>query len=117
MSIPGLVAHPNFSIEVLLVKEEEIRRKDGNGSWRRKGWSVIDHRLLEIVDQRLFKSPSDFIDFIPQELTEPFTTSEFAEVVHCSRQLARKIMYCMRKMGSLKVVGKRGNAFLYQRNV
>lgn len=117
VSIPRLISHSNFSIEVLLIKEEEIRRKDGNGSWRRRGWSIIDHRLLDIVDQRIFKNPSDFLGFIPQTLTEPFTTAEFSEVACCSRRLASKAMYCMKKMGSLKVVGKRRNAFLYSRIV
>ena len=115
ISIPRLIAHSNFSIEVILVKEEEIRRKDGKGSWRRRGWSIIDHRLREIVSRRIFKSPSDFRDFIPKTLSEPFTTSEFARASDCTRSLAQKAMYCMRKMGALNVVGKRRNAFLHAR--
>jgi hypothetical protein len=115
VSIPRLVAHSNFSLEAVLTKEEEIRIKDGKGSWRRKGWSIVDHRLLEIVAHRLFENPSDFSYFIPRTLSEPFTTSGFAEAAGCSQRLAQKATYCMRKMGSLKVVGKRGNAFLHVR--
>jgi hypothetical protein len=115
VSIPRLLRHSNFSLEAILVKEEEIRRKDDMGSWRRKGWSIVDHRLLEIVGHRLFQNPSDFNEFIPKKLTEPFTTSEFAEAAGCSQRLAQKATYCMRKMGTLKVIGKRGNAFLHVR--
>jgi hypothetical protein len=115
VSMPRLVAHSNFSLEVILVKEEEVRRKDGKGSWRRRGWSIIDHRLLKIVSKRVFKNPSDFVYFIPQALIEPFTTSDFAESVGCSRRIAQKAMYCMRKMGYLSVVGKKGKAFLHAR--
>ena len=117
VSIPRLIIHSNFSIEVVLVKEDEIRRKDGKGSWRRRGWSIIDHRLREVVSKRIFKSPSDFSDFIPKSLSEPFTTSEFARATDCTRNLAQKVMYCMRKMGALNVVGKRRNAFLHVRVV
>ena len=40
VSIPGLVANPQFSLEVLLVEVEETRCHDGRGSWRRRGWSI-----------------------------------------------------------------------------
>ena len=113
ISIPRLVCHSNFSIEVILVKEDEIRRKDGKGSWRRRGWSIVDHRLRELVSQRLFNNPSDFDYFIPKTLDEPFTTAEFAKAHGCSRRLAQKATYCLRKMGSLRVVGKKRNAFLH----
>jgi hypothetical protein len=48
--IPHLINHPNLTLEVLLIREEEIRHADGKGSWRRRGVSIIDHRLLEIID-------------------------------------------------------------------
>ena len=31
------ITHPNMIIELLMIQEEELRIKDGNGSWRRKG--------------------------------------------------------------------------------
>jgi hypothetical protein len=37
VSIPHLVSHPRFSLEVLLVEVEETRWQDGRGSWRRRG--------------------------------------------------------------------------------
>src|SRR3954469_9225167 len=37
VSFPHLLLHPRFSVEVVLVKEEEMRCEDGKGSWRRKG--------------------------------------------------------------------------------
>ena len=42
VSIPHLVAHPRFALEVLLVAVEETRQQDGRGSWRRRGWSIHD---------------------------------------------------------------------------
>ena len=35
-SFPSLLSHPNLSVEVLLVQEEEVRRPDP-GAWRKKG--------------------------------------------------------------------------------
>ena len=58
---PNYVTHQNFSIEIILIKEEEIRRKDGKGSWKRRGWSILDRKLLEVIDRRMYTNPSDFL--------------------------------------------------------
>ena len=63
--IPGLITHPNFSLETLLVQEEEVRCEDGTGSWRRNGLRIADHRLLDVLGQRTFRNPSDFLTLIP----------------------------------------------------
>ena len=111
--IPNFIAHSNFSIEVLLIEEEEIRRQDGKGSWRRRGWSIIDRKLIEVVDRRLYENPSDFLHFIPSSLEKPFRTSDLVDSLGISRRLGQRLTYCMRKMNALKTVGKKGNAILY----
>ena len=37
VSFPQLLANPNFSLEVLLIREEELRRYEGRRMWRRRG--------------------------------------------------------------------------------
>ena len=113
VSIPSLIKEENFSLEVLLIQEEEVRRDDGQGSWRRKGWSVADHRLLGVVSRHVFKRPSDFLTLIPPDLSGPFSTRELAEVIEQPRWLAQKMAYCLRHMGAIEVVGKKGNSLLY----
>jgi hypothetical protein len=110
---PNFIAHDNFSIEVILIKEEEIRRKDGKGSWRRRGWSIVDRRLIEVIDRRVYKKPSDFLRFIPHNLAKPFTNSDLIESMVIPRRIAQRMTYCLRKMNAIKRVGKKGNAILY----
>ncbi|MHA2027122.1 MAG: hypothetical protein ACW98U_14570 [Candidatus Thorarchaeota archaeon] len=110
---PNYLAHHNFSLEVILIQEEEIRRKDGKGSWKRRGWSIVDRRLVEVVDKRLYKNPSDFLQFIPDTLDRPFSNSDLMEALGISRRIAQRMTYCLRKMDAIKTVGKRGNAILY----
>lgn len=112
--IPHLVAHPNFSIEVLLTREEEIRRDDGRGSWRRKGWSIVDRRLLEVVDRVSLDTPEDFRIFLPPGIAEPFTNRELSASLHLSRSLVGKMVYSLRQMGIVEVAGQRGRSFLFQ---
>ncbi|MHA2396046.1 MAG: hypothetical protein ACXAC0_05030 [Candidatus Thorarchaeota archaeon] len=111
--IPNLMAHSNFSIEVLLIEEEEIRRQDGKGSWRRRGWSIVDRKLVEVIDRRLYEEPSDFLHFIPDSLERPFRNSDLVEALGISRRIGQRLTYCLRKMNALKTVGKKGNALLH----
>lgn len=107
----------NFSIEVLITLEEEIRRDDGLGSWRRRGWSIADRRLLEVVNRHIFEKPSDFLTLIPPTLPDPFSTKELAECTNQPRWLTQKMAYCLRKMGVVKAVGKNGNSVLYTKHI
>ena len=113
VSIPRLIKNANFSLEILLIREEEIRRNDGRGSWRRKGWSIADRRFLEVVSRHIFKTPSDFLTLISANLPEPFSTQKLAEGINQPRWLAQKMAYCLRKMGAIEAVGKKGNSILY----
>ena len=113
VSLPRIIEKKNFSLEVLVTREEEIRRDDGQGSWRRKGWSIFDHHLIEVLHRHLFKDPADFLKLIPQNLQEPFSTRDLADSTEQPHWLAQKMAYCLRNMGLVHVVGKNGNALLY----
>jgi hypothetical protein len=113
VSLPSLIEERNFSLEVLLTREEEIRRDDGQGSWRRKGWSIFDHRLIEVVSRHIFRKPADFLKLVPRDLSEPFTTRDLANSIAQPHWLGQKMAYCLRKMRLIHVVGKDGNAMLY----
>jgi hypothetical protein len=115
VSFPGLLSRPNFSLEVLLIEEEEIRKYDGRKGWRRKGWITAERRLLNVIERRVFEDPMDMAAFVPVELKEPFTTLDLARATGKPRRLAQKMAYCLREMGVITAVGKKRNAILYVR--
>ena len=112
----GLLVNPNFSIELLLIQEEEVRRYDGTHGWRRRGWVTHERRLLRVVDRLTLETPADMCAFIPSALAEPFTTADIARAITRPRRLAQKMVYCLRLMGCITPVGKRSNAVLYARS-
>jgi len=114
VSLPHLVRCPAFSLEVVLVQEEEVRRKDGRGSWRRRGWSIHDRRLLAVDEQFPLSFPSSYLATVPSGLPVPFTSRDLGRALDVPLRLAGQMAYCLRKMGVLHVVGKRGNAYLYE---
>src|SRR5919106_2448020 len=53
VSIPQLLSNPNFSLEVLMIREEEVRRYDvKRKKWRRRGWVIEGRRLVDVLDRR-----------------------------------------------------------------
>jgi len=113
VSIPTLLNHWNLELEVVETFEEQILQNDGKGSWRRKGWSNVDRRLIEVSERHLFKKPQDFLRLIPPDLESPFTNSDLAKALGVSKQIAQKMTYCLRKMDVLATRGKKGNARLH----
>ncbi len=115
VSLPHLLTHPNFSLDVLLIQEEEVRRRAGKLTRRRKGWAIQERRLLQVVGHRLFETPRDMVALLPIGLTEPFTTTDLAQAAGRPLWLAQKMAYCLREMGAITAVGKRGRGILYAR--
>jgi hypothetical protein len=111
--IPDLTRHPNFSLEVLLTQEEVIRVNDGRGSWRRKGWSEHDRKLLDVTGRVCLTEMQDYRALIPADLPQPFTNKELAGSLGCPNRLAQRMTYCLRRMDILEVTGVRSRAYLY----
>ncbi len=113
--IPGLLTHPNFSLELVLIEEEEARRYDGVRGWRRGGWVTQERRLLRVLERRILNEPSDLSTFLPNALAEPFSVTDLAAALACPRRLAGRMVYCLRSIGCVAPLGKRANAILYAR--
>ncbi|MGD8506344.1 MAG: hypothetical protein PVF15_06735 [Candidatus Bathyarchaeota archaeon] len=117
VSIPNLINHENFSLEVLMIDEEEIRCNDGKGSWRRKGVSIKDSVLINVNSKLLFKEKEDFLMFLPDNLKRTFTSQGLADLTGVSIHLARKMAYCLTKMGLIANVGKNGRKLTFQKTL
>lgn len=110
---PALIRHPRFTLEVLLTREEEVRCDDGRGSWRRGGWSIVDRRLIAVDERVRLDSAGALRALLPAGLSQPFTTRDLSEGLGIPRRLAQQMAYCLRAMGAIAAVGKRGRALLY----
>ena len=113
--IPRLITEQNFSIQVVMVREEEIQADDGRGSWRRLGRSILDRRLIEVIETVTFNTPTDFGRLLPADLPETFSASDLRAAIGGPLTLARKMVYCLSRMGVIDPAGKRGRAYLYRK--
>ncbi len=115
VSIPRLLLHPHFSLELLMIRDEQVWVDDQQGSWRRKKWSIHDTRLLDIMHTVTLTTAADYAALLPLTLPSAFDTHELAKAIRQPRATAQKMAYCLREMGILAIEGKRRSALLYQR--
>ena len=115
MRIPDLVMHPNFSLDLISVSIEEIRAADGKGSWRRKGVSITDRKLLSAGEVLTFTSPHHYLSFLPSSLSAEFTNRDISQNSSLTLSQAAKLSYFLRKISVIKTVGKEGRSLLFTR--
>ena len=114
VSFPNLLADPHLEIDVILTNEEEYRRYTPNRSWRRKGWTIEERRLIDVVDTLLISNTDDLAALLPAGLSDPFTTADLATELGRPRRSAQQMAYCLRIADVIVAVGKRGNAVEYR---
>ncbi len=69
---------------------------------------------MNVNSKTLFKNEKDFLRFLPNHLIDPFTNKEFAKLSGVSINLARRITYCLRKMGAITPTGKKGKELIFK---
>jgi hypothetical protein len=115
VAIPSMVGEENFSLEVLFINEEEVRCDDGKGSWRRRGVSIVERRLLKVNDRILFQKKFDYLSLLPDGLNASFTNRELAKLAKISLRSARQITYCLRKSEVIRIVERNGRQLVFQK--
>ena len=112
---PTMLRRKKFALEVALTKVCEYRQDDGEGSWRRKGVSIVGRELLEIESTQRFDVPTDLLSLLPEHLPDPFTVADLVRLGKMRKRVAGRMAYVMRQLRIIAQVGKQGNAYLYRR--
>lgn len=112
--IPDLFSKDSFSLEVLIIEMEEVWCNDGRGSWRRKGASIEDRKLIRVLERKIFEQKADFLEFLPEDLPDPFSNRNLASSLGIPIYQSRKMTYTLRKIGTISNVGKNGNQILFR---
>jgi hypothetical protein len=114
VSIPALLCHPQFELELLLTHQDELRVHRHGRAFRRGGWVVVGRRLVSVEDRVRVTCPDDAARLLPRNLPAAFDTAQLADAAAIDRRLAQQMTYCLRAMGVLHTAGKRGNAIVYR---
>lgn len=116
VSFPELLCSERFSLEIAMIREQEVRVFTGEKPWRKNGWVTVERHLLEILKTHTYQNPSDLSTLLQPGLPERFTTGDIARESNIPRWLAQKMAYCLRNMGVIEKIGKKGRSHLYARS-
>lgn len=105
---------PNLSLELLLIDMDEYRLLDGWSRDRKRGSHRYERIPLYLEDRMLLTCPEDYMQLVPPDLPEPFTSAQFAAAAGFRRDGFSTVLLLLYEMGVLDRVGKKGNAWLYQ---
>jgi hypothetical protein len=110
VAFPELVAHPNFRLELVLVREEEIRGPIPAGARYRypRQWWRLDRRLIEVVVTVRIDTPRDLLDLLPASIPDSFTSADIASASGRPKHLAMRATYCLDRAGATRCTGQRG---------
>ena len=116
VAFPELVAHPNFRIELVMIREEELRGPVPDGARYRypREWWRLDRRLLEVIETIRVDTPADLLGLLPADLPETFTSADIAAASRRTRHLAMRTAYCLQRAGATRCIGRRGRAQVYE---
>jgi len=116
VAFPELIADVNFSLELALIDEEEIRGPVPEGKRYRypRTWVRLDRRLVEVVGTMRVDSPADLARLLPDGLPETFTSADIATASRRSKRLAMRTAYCLQRAGAAECTGRMGRLQTYR---
>ncbi len=112
--IKMFLKNPNLRFKLVLLDMEEYRLLNGWSRDKKKGSSRYDRIPTQLVEEVEIRCLQDYMQFVPYELPEQFTSGEFAKAAHIPVRLSRIVLNILNYVGVVEHVGKRGKSYLYQ---
>ena len=97
----------NLRIRLVLMDVEEYKLLNGWSKDKKKGATRYDRIPTELVEEVEINCPADYMQFVPCELEDEFTSGEFAKAAHISVSLAQNVLNILYHVGTVTRVGKK----------
>lgn len=117
--IKNYLQNENLKVKLVLMDMQEYKllqtqKKTKRG--QRKVGTKEDRIPMGIREIITIEQPEDYMQFVPYELGETFTSQDFAKAGHISADTARMALNILHYMGTVRRIGKQGRAYLYEVN-
>lgn len=112
--IKMFLTNPNFRLRLALLDVEEYKLLNGWSRDRKRGASSYDRIPTDFVQELTVERTEDFMQFVPPELKENFTSREFAKAARISLSLAQTALNILYHVGIVERTGKKGRLYLYK---
>lgn len=114
--IRPFLKNPNLKFRFALIDMEEYRLLNGWSKDKKKGSERYDRIPTEFAEEVCIDCVRDYIQLIPYELSEAFTTKEFAKAAKIPVRLAGVVLLIFTDLELVTRIGKKGNAYIYKVN-
>lgn len=105
---------PNLRFKLVMMDMEEYRLLNGWSHDRKKGSSRYDRIPTELIEEISITCSQDYMQFVPYDLEEPFTTKDFAKAAHIPIALSQTVLNILYYVGVVERIGKEGKLYLYK---
>lgn len=106
--------HPNLKLKFVLIDMEEYKLLNGWGKQKKNNASKFDRIPLRIHKEILIERKEDYMQFIPYDLEENFTSKSFGKAAHIPQKLATVVLNILDYMEVVERIGREGQAYLYR---
>lgn len=109
--------HPNLHLRIVLLDVEEYRLLNGWSEDKKKGSTRNDGIPVALYDEIKIERLNDYINLLPMDLPNTFTVADYKKSTKLSTKDAGTALNILKYLDIIKYVGKKGRAFLYERNI
>lgn len=104
----------NLRIKSVLIDMEEYKLLNGWSKDKKKGSTKFDRIPIDICEEYELECAKDYMQFVPCDLEEEFTSKEYAKAAHIPVQLSQIVLNILFYLEIVERVDKRGNAIIYR---
>lgn len=114
--IKSYLTSGNLSFRFVLLNMDEFRLLNGWSRDRKKGSVRYDRIPTELVGELSVDRREDYVQFLPIELPDEFTVTDYAGVAKIPEDTARTGLHILNYLNVIEQIGKQGRKYLYRVN-
>lgn len=114
--IKEYLKYENLHFRFPLLDMEEYRLLNGWSKDRKKGSCRYDRFPTALFDEVCIDRREDYLQFLPYELPEEFTSGDLAKCAKISKRTAGVVMNILTFLEITEQIGKKGRSYLYKVN-
>lgn len=112
--IKTYLKHPNLRLKLVLLDMEEYRLLNGWSKDKKKGSTRYDRIPTTLVEEIEINCIQDYMQFVPYDIPEEFTTKDFAKAARIPTALSQMVLNILYDLGIVTRTGKQKNAYVYE---
>ena len=105
--------NPRMTLCLCLLEVEETRYLNGWSYDRKRGSERCDRVPTSLNDEIYLRCPDDYRMYVPEGLSDEFTSADFSRSAHISLRTAQTILNILSYLGIVGKTGKRSRSNTY----